>query len=176
MEPQEQPEATDVPKRLNFTSVPALATGIGLSALLLVAAMVGWYAIGPDVRAQVSWGQGAIWLTLIFIMLAIMLSVGYSRLWADENGVSIRNGPMFKRLPVSAVAGLRLRKGDPWMYVLVKGTEGLEKVPVLAVQSLEGNTARRKVNQLRAWLKANGATSKDVAPSPESGDAETPEA
>lgn len=163
-ETPDQPVTPETPKRLSFTSVPALATAVGLSALLLIAAMIGWYAIGPEIRQQVSWAQGATWLILIFIMLAITLSVGYSRLWADENGVSIRNGPVFKRFAVSEVAGLRLRKGDPWAYILVKSDRGVKKVAVLAIQAAEGNGGRRKINQLRAWLKANGATSKDVTP------------
>lgn len=159
-----QPEDQPSPEHLSFTSVPALLTAVVLSAVLLISAMAGWVAIGPAVREQVSWSQGGVWLFLIFLMLAIMLSVGYSRLWAEGTTVTVRNGPLLKKLPVSQIAGLRLRKGDPWAYILIKRDGELKRVAVLAIQHAEGNGARRKVNQLRAWLKANGATSKDVTP------------
>lgn len=151
-----------VRKRISFTSVPVLMTSIVLSATLLLGALFWWGALGKEIRDQVSWSQGAVWLFLVFLMLAILLSLGYSRVWADEAGVTVRNGPVVRKFAIGDVAGLRLRKGDPWAYLLVKNDGGVRKVAVLAIQAAEGNGARRKINELRAWLKANGATSKGI--------------
>lgn len=159
--------STKIPKRLSFISGPALMTAVVLSLVLLSAAGYAWYAIGATIRAQVSWSQMAVWLFLIFLMIGIMLSFGYSHLWADDRGVTVRNGPRLKRHTIESIAGVRLRKGDAWGYLLIKKPEGgIKNYPVLAIQSAEGNRARRKVNQLRAWLKAHGATSRDLAPDP----------
>ncbi len=153
----------NVPLRLAFTSVPALLTSLVLSAVLFIAVLYGWYAIGPDIRSQVSVSQTITLLVVALGMVAIMMSVGYSRLYADERGVIIRNGPVRRRFTIEQVAGLRLRDGDPWAYLLVKdGEGGVRRRAVLAIQQLEGVRGKRKVSQVRRWLKANGATSHGI--------------
>ena len=148
------------PARLAFTSVPALLTSLLLSVILFIFVLYGWYAIGPDVRGQISGAQAATLLAIALIMVGIMMSVGYSRLYADERGVTIRNGPVQRRFPIDQVAGLRLRDGDPWAYLLVKdGKGGVKRRAVLAIQQLEGDKGKRKVKQVRRWLKTNGASS-----------------
>ncbi len=152
-----------VPKRLAYTSVPALATSLVLSAVLFMSVLFGWYAIGPDIRGQISGFQAVTLLTVALGMLAIMMSVGYSRLYTDERGVIIRNGPVRRKFTIDQVAGLRLRDGDPWAYLLVKdGKGGVRRRAVLAIQQLEGVRAKRKVTAVRRWLKANGASSKGI--------------
>lgn len=157
--PEDPPE---IPERISFTSVPVLMTGVVLSAVLLLGALWWWGALGKEIRDQVSWSQGAVWLFIVLLMVAFMLSIGYSRLWAEPGRVTVRNGPFLKRYSIDRIAGLRLRKGDPWAYLLLKDQGKVKPAAVLAIQAAEGNTARRKVNRLRAWLKANGATSRDV--------------
>lgn len=153
------PREAEVPERLSFTSPPALMTSVFLSGVTLMFSLYGWYAIGPDIRSQVSWSQGATLLLIVFIMIAIMLSVGYSRLWADEKGVTVRNGPVLRKFTVDQIAGLRLRSGDAWAYLLIKDNGAIRRRAVLSIQSLEGARGKRKLRELRAWLKANGATS-----------------
>ncbi len=154
---------TGVPKRLAFTSVPALLTSLLLSVTLFISVLYGWYAIGPDIRAQITGPQTVTLLAVALIMVGVMMSVGYSRFWADERGVVIRNGPILRKIPIDQVAGLRLRDGDPWAYLLVKnGKGGVRKRAVLAIQQLEGVKGKRKVSQVRRWLKANGASSKGI--------------
>lgn len=165
--PENQPETQQGPDRLTFTSVPALMTAVVLSATLLIFALYGWYAIGTDIRSQMSWAQGATLLFFVIAMIALMLSIGYSRLWADEKGVTIRNGPVLRKIPVSEIAGLRLRNGDPWAYLLVKDGTGVKRRAVLAIQQLEGARGKKKMRQLRNWLKTNGATSAGIIQSDE---------
>ncbi len=153
----------ETPRRLSYTSAPALATALVLSIVLLSLSMYGWYAIGPDLRARITWPQAATLLFFIAVMIGVMLSVGYSRLWAADGELVVRNGPILRRYPVSKIAGLRLRPGDPWSSVLLKGDDGnLVRKPVLAIQFLEGERGKAKVRELRRWLVANGATSKDM--------------
>ncbi len=158
-----QPEPKEAPERLTFTSVPALLTSVVLSGILLIFALYGWYAIGSDIRSQISWVQGATLLFFVIAMIALMLSIGYSRLWADEKGVIIRNGPVLRKFSVDDIAGLRLRNGDAWAYLLIKDGSGVKRRAVLSIQQLEGNQAKRKIRELREWLKANGATSKGIS-------------
>ena len=165
--PENQPESHEGPGRLTFTSVPALMTAVVLSATLMMFALYGWYAIGADIRSQMSWAQAATLLFFVFAMIALMLSIGYSRLWADEKGVTIRNGPVLRKIPVSEIAGLRLRNGDPWAYLLVKDGTGVKRRAVLAIQQLEGAGGKKKMRQLRAWLKTSGATSTGIIQSDE---------
>lgn len=153
----------EVPERVVFMSTAVLMTAVVLSATLMFAAMYGWYAIGHEVRSQVTWPQAGTLLFFMFFMIAMMMSLGYSRLWADEDGVVIRNGPVLRRFQVEDIAGLRLRPGDAWAYLLIKdGEGGVQRRAVLAIQQLEGAGARKKIRQLRAWLKANGANAKGV--------------
>ncbi len=158
-----EPQPQDGPERLSFTSVPALLTAVVLSGILLIFALYGWYAIGSDIRSQISWLQGATLLFFVIAMIALMLSIGYSRLWADEKGVTIRNGPVLRKFSVDDIAGLRLRSGDAWAYLLIKDGSGVRRRAVLAIQQLEGAQGKRKLRALKAWLKANGATSKGIS-------------
>lgn len=155
-----EPKADEVPEKLSYTSPPALMTSVVASLVLLSSALFGWWALGPDIRAQVTAPQALTLLFFVLFMIAVMLSVGYSRLWAQDGVVTVRNGPIVRRYPVSDIAGFRLRPGDAWSSLLIKQADGLVRKPVLAVQFLEGAAGRRKVGELRRWLVANGATSK----------------
>ena len=160
-----QPDAAaehPVPERLSYTSPPALMTAVVLSMVLLAFAMFGWYQLGPEIRGEITWPQAATLLFFIFFMIFVMLSVGYSRLWAADDQVIVRNGPLVRRYSVNEIAGLRLRSGDAWSSLLIKRDGGLKRQPVLAIQFLEGEAGQRKVIELRRWLVAHGAPSQDV--------------
>lgn len=160
IEARKRPE---VPERLAFTSSVVLAVSLVFSIVLMLAAMWGWYAIGASIRSQISLFQASTLLFFVFVMIGIMLSLGYSRLWADEDGVAVRNGPVMRRFKLDQIVGVRLRKGDAWAYLLIKQPDGVvRKRAVLAIQQLEGDKAREKRWLLREWLKANGASAKGV--------------
>lgn len=151
----------ETPRQLSYTSPPTLMTAVVASLVLLSSALFGWWALGPGIRAQVTVPQAATLLFFVLFMIGVMLSVGYSRLWAQDGVVTVRNGPIVRRYPVDQIAGFRLRPGDAWSSLLIKDdTGGLKRKAVLAVQSLEGERGQRKVSELRRWLVANGASSK----------------
>lgn len=151
-----------LPERLSYTSPPALMTGVVLSIVLMASSLFFWWALGKEVRDRVTWPQAGTLLFFVLVMVAIMLSLGYSRLWANEDGVAVRNGPFLHRFRIDEVAGVRLRPGDAWSSLLIKGEGELRRRPVLAIQFLEGEAAKRKVVELRRWLVEHGATSRDV--------------
>lgn len=151
-----------LPERLSYTSPPALMTGVVLSIVLMASSLFFWWALGKEVRDRVTWPQAGTLLFFVLVMVAIMLSLGYSRLWANEDGVTVRNGPFLHRFRIDEVAGVRLRPGDAWSSLLIKGEGELRRRPVLAIQFLEGEAAKRKVVELRRWLVEHGATSRDV--------------
>lgn len=156
------PDTPAVPERLHYISSTVLATAAVLSIVLFAFALYGWSAIGKDIRDQITWPQAATLLFFIFVMVGMMLSLGYSRLWAENGKVVVRNGPVVRRYTVDQIAGLRLRQGDPWAYLLVKHEGATRRRAVLAIQALEGDKAQRKVRELRRWLVAQGASSEDV--------------
>lgn len=159
-DPNEGPEA---PERVVFMSTAVLMTSIVLSMVLMFAAMYGWYAIGIEIRSQMTWLQVGTLLFFMLFMIGMMMSLGYSRLWADEDGVTIRNGPVLRKFQVDQIAGLRLRPGDAWAYLLIKdGEGGLRRRAVLAIQQLEGAGARKKMRTLHTWLRTHGANSDGV--------------
>lgn len=165
--PEERPEGAEavpgeVPERLAYTSPPALMTSVVLSLVLLSFAMFGWWALGKAIREQITWLQAGTLLFFLFFMIGVMLSIGYSRLWANAEGITVRNGPILRTYPIDQIAGVRLRKGDAWSSLLLKGEGELKRKPVLAIQSLEGEAAQRKLIELRRWLVEHGATSRDV--------------
>lgn len=166
----ESPREVDQPRgdddtRLSYVSIPVLVTAVVLSMILLSGALYFWWVLGPEVRAQVSLIQVITLVVFLIVMIAMMLGIGYSHLWAGDNQVVIRNGPFIKHYTMDQIAGLRLRKGDPWAYLLVRDPEsetGVRRRPTLAIQSLEGAAAHKKVRELRRWLKAHGASSEGI--------------
>ncbi len=109
---QHREEGVAEPKSLSYVSIPALLTAIILSMVLLSGALYFWWVLGPNVRAQVSTLQLATLVLFLIVMLAMMLGIGYSHLWAADGQVVVRNGPFIKHYPIDQIAGLRLRKGD----------------------------------------------------------------
>lgn len=160
--PEPTPAPAPVPERLHYISSTVLATAAVLSIVLFSFAMYGWSAIGKDIRDRITWAQAGTLLFFLIVMVAMMLSLGYSRLWAEGDTVTVRNGPVVRRYTVDRIAGLRLRPGDAWAYLLIKHEGGVRRRAVLAIQSLEREKAQRKVRELRRWLVANGASSEGV--------------
>lgn len=164
IEPAE-PTTPKVPEKLSYVSTTVLAVGVVFSVIILAGSLWVWYALGKEIRDQVTWPQAATLLFFVMVMIAMMLAIGYSHLWAANGEVVIRNGPVMRRIKVENIAGLRLRRGDAWAYVLEKDPEadgGIRKRATLAIQSMEGEKAQRKVRELRQWLVANGASSEGV--------------
>ena len=141
-------------KSLQFMTRPAMLTGLAGSVALMLGAMWVWSALGSDIRSRVTVLQAGTLVFFVLLMVAMMLSIGFSKVWADGNGVTTRNVFRVRTHPLSEVLGVRLRHGDPWAYLLVRDPDSDEpkRHAILAIQSLEGERGMNKVLQLRKWL------------------------
>lgn len=132
------------------------ALAITLSAVLVVAALLGWFLLPAHIRAQFTLPQILTLLGFLAIMVGIMLAVGLSSVRVGEAGIIVRNGPVTRRLPWVGIVGFRLRHGDPWAYALLSGSEGEpRRVAMLGVQATDGSRATDDVAWLRQRLAAS---------------------
>lgn len=141
-------------KSLDYLSRPMMWTALVGSIVLMVSAMYGWFAIGREIRERITALQAGTLVFFVLVMVAMMLSIGYSRLWANPDGITVRNMFRVKTFPVSDVMGVRLRPGDPWAFLLVRDPASSEpkRHAILAIQSMEREQATTKVLRLRQWL------------------------
>lgn len=141
-------------KTLDYMSRPAMWTALVGSIVLMIASMYGWFAVGAEIRSRVTGLQLGTLIFFVLMIVAIMLSIGYSRLWANPDGVTVRNMFRVRAFPLTEILGVRFRDGDPWAYLLLRDPNSDEpkRYPILAIQSLERGGATTKVLRLRQWL------------------------
>ncbi|MDO4718134.1 MAG: PH domain-containing protein [Propionibacteriaceae bacterium] len=141
-------------KNLDYVSRPVMWTALVGSIVLMVLAMYGWFSLGQEIRAKVTEFQLATLIFFVLVMVAIMLSIGYSRMWANDDGVTVRNMFRVRTFALSDIVGVRFREGDPWAFLLLRdeGAEEPKRHAILAIQSLERGEATTKVLRLRQWL------------------------
>lgn len=127
-----------------------LMWAIGFSVLLLGLMLFGWFALDAHIRALFTIPQI---LTLLFFagfMITGMMSMGLSRVIADEEGVWFRNGLRIHRASWTEVAEVRYRHGDPWAYLVFgDGSEDAPKKMLMGVQTTDGARAVEAVATLR---------------------------
>ncbi|MDO4783531.1 MAG: PH domain-containing protein [Propionibacteriaceae bacterium] len=155
-------------KPLDYVSRPVMWTALAGSVVLMVAAMYGWFSLGQEIRVSISGLQLGTLVFFVLVMVAIMLSVGYSRMWANADGVTVRNMFRVRTFAPDDIVGVRFREGDPWAYLLLRdeGADEPKRHAILAIQSLERAEATTKVLRLRQWL--------DLQLNPEAGEATEP--
>lgn len=147
-----------VPTRLVVWPRVALITAVAVSAVLVSATLVGWWALPPHIQIQFSVSQV---VTLVFILIAMMgivLGLGLSRVKADKAGLWVRNGVRVHSYRWDEVRGVRFRPGDPWAYVLLDNSaervrrsgERYRRQQMIAIQSPDGARARRAVEDIVA--------------------------
>ncbi len=123
--------------------------------LLIVVALVIWFAFPPEIRAKFTFFQ----LATIFALSAGAMTCGYaltrSRVDAREEGLTVVNGFKRRDLEWSQVLGVSLRPGSPWVVLdLSDGTS----VPAMGIQGSDGARATRQVKLLRALVEDNSRT------------------
>lgn len=150
--------SAQVPTRIVVWPRVASITAIVLSAVLVVAALLGWWALPESVRIQFSIEQVMTLIGFVIFMVGLMLALGLSRVRADEAGLMIRNGVRVHRYRWDEIRGVRFRPGDPWAYLLLDNTperrersgEQYRRQQMIAVQSPDGARARRAVDDIVA--------------------------
>lgn len=130
----------------------ALLMAVVLSAVLVAAAALGWYALPAHIRVLFTGLQVGTLVFFILVMIGFMMAVGLSRVRVDEDGLAIRNGLRNHRIPWTAIRGFRFTEHDPWAYVLLEGEP--DQRPLMAVQRTDHERAEQMVSRLRDLLGA----------------------
>ena len=133
-----------------------LLMAVVLSAVLLVAAAIGWQLLPPEIQVLFTGFQLATLAFFVAVMVAMMLGIGLSSVRADADGLLVRNGPRVHRIAWAQIEGFRFTGHDPWAYVLVDHEPGNR--PLIAVQRVDGARAEAAVARLRdLWQEHGGA-------------------
>ncbi len=132
--------------------------GALFGGMLLVIAVVVWFAFPPDVRARFTFFQRS---TLVFLALLAFTS-GYalvrSRLDVEPDRVVLVNGYRKRVFDWNEIIAISLPRGAPWAgFDLADGTS----VAVMGIQGSDGDRARRAVRQVRTLLAQQTDTSPD---------------
>ncbi len=131
----------------------ALLTASALSAVLVVATILGWVAMPVETRDQFSAPQLLTLAFFVVVMIGFMMSVGLSYVRADDTGVTFRNGLRTHRLAWSAITGFRFTEHDPWAYVLTTGE--VDQRPLLGLQRTDRERAEADfIALLSVWERA----------------------
>lgn len=121
-------------------------TAIGLSLLLVVAALLGWRLLPENIQVLFTGVQLATLVFFVLVMVAVMLGVGLSSVRADAEGLTIRNGVRTHHVGWDDIEGFRFSPHDPWAYLLTTSEPGIR--PMLALQRVDGGHARRALETL----------------------------
>lgn len=127
----------------------ALVTASVLSAVLVVAAVVGWFATPVQTRDLFTAPQLLTLAFFILVMIGFMMSVGLCYVRADTEGLTFRNGLRTHHLDWPQVTGFRFTENDPWAYVLTDGDP--DQRPLLGLQRTD---RERAVASFRALEEA----------------------
>lgn len=132
-----------------------LIWAIVLSTLIAVGSAVGWAGIPAEFRAKFNIPQI---LTLLLIAvggIAVMMSMGLSRIIADRDGLTVRNAIVLtKRVPWSEVRDVRWGPGASWATVILDDDPTHPtRIPVLALQTADGRRTEEAVRRLRQLVR-----------------------
>ena len=138
------------PRRLRVVAVV-------LAVVLTAATLFGWFALPRDIRVLFTTSQLLTLLGLLAVLLLVMLSLAFSVVRADRDGLRFRNGLRTHTVPWDRVHKVILRRGDPWAMLLLTPSDGrpytadldAEKKQLMAVQYGDGAAAQLGVEELR---------------------------
>lgn len=121
------------------------------SALLVGASVLGWVAIGSDLRARFSVIQVLTLIIFLVFMVGGLLVVGTSYVRADATGLSVRNALRRHDLAWEQIRDIRFGQGGSWAYAYLRPSpDGPERLMLLGIQGVDGARARRLLDAVRA--------------------------
>lgn len=143
-------------KPVTFRPRASLRMGVALSTTLALASVLGWVLTPDYIRDQFTPVQVLTLVLFLLIMIGLALGLGMGYVRADDAGLQFRNGVRTHVVPWSEIKAFRYRAGDPWAFVVVRGT--VEQRPLLGIQRSDRDLAEAHVANLRARLaEAYGA-------------------
>jgi len=145
-----------LPKRFRPLGVRFAAYLCG--GLLVVVALVVWFAFPAETRAKFT----AFQIATLLVLAAGAATCGYaltrSRVDAREDGLTVVNGFKRRDLEWTEVLGVSLRPGSPWVVLdLSDGTS----IPAMGIQGSDGARATRQVKLLRQLVEVHSRTLRD---------------
>lgn len=117
------------------------------SVVLPGAALLGWFALPAEIRAQFTGPQVATLLFFLAFMVAFVWVLASGWVKAGRRGLQFRNGLRRHELEWSQVEGIRYGPGDAWAFVLVDSP--VERLPLMGIMRTDGPRADDDVEQLR---------------------------
>ena len=133
-----------------------LVMAVGLTAVLVFAAAIGWQLLPANIQVLFTGEQLATLVFFILVMIAVMLGIALSTVRADAEGLVVGNGPRRHRIAWSQIEGFRFTAHDPWAYVLITQEPGTR--PLIALQRVDGDRARAAVDDLRRLWQEHAGT------------------
>lgn len=131
----------------------ALWTAIALSAVLIVAAGLGWVLLPAEIQAQFTVPQLATLAFFVGVMVVFMMSLGLSYVRVENDQLVFRNGLRTHRLGWDQIRGFRFGENDPWAYVLTVGEP--EQRALLGIQRTDAEHADADLVEIeQAWRTA----------------------
>lgn len=135
---------------LVFRPRAALTMAVVLSVVLVIASLVGWFALSSDIRALFTGPQLGTLIFFVLFMIAFMMAIGLSQVRVDGNGLIIRNGLRTHVVTWDEARGFRFTENDPWAYVLLDGEP--DQRPLMGIQRTDHERAEAMVATLRQRL------------------------
>lgn len=135
-----------------------------LSVVLVAGSLIGWFALGPEVRADFTGPQVATLALFVLFLVVVMFALGLSRVKATDAGLDVRNAFSRKVHPWESIDSIRFAPGDPWAF-LVLSTAGTgrahddgERRPLLGIQASDGARSQVMAERLRTEISARRGT------------------
>lgn len=127
-------------------------------SLLVVIAVVIWFAFPPEVRDQFTAFQLATVVVLGLGAAACGFALARCRLVARERSLTVVNGYKARTYEWSQVVAVSLRQGSPW--VTLDLSDG-STVSAMGIQGSDGVRAIRQVKALRALVEQKTRTERN---------------
>jgi Bacterial PH domain len=117
--------------------------------MLAVVCAAGWFAVGSDVRAKVTFYQEATLALIAAMAVAVAWGLYRCRVTATTRGLEIVNGYRTHHYEWPEVLAVHMPPGAPFPTLdLADGTSR----PTLGIQSSDGDRARQAVRELRTLV------------------------
>jgi PH (Pleckstrin Homology) domain-containing protein len=124
--------------------------------LLLVVCVAAWVAVGPEVRARVSFLQNLTLVMIALMVVAVAWALARCRVTASRAGIEVVNGFRVHHYEWAEVLAVHMPPGAPFaVFDLADGTSR----SALGIQGSDGDRARTAVLQLRMLVARTAAES-----------------
>ncbi len=141
-----------------YRPLGARVVAVAAAGCLLAVFAVLALALPAPARAGFTAVQTATLVLFLVAVLAVLYGVARTRVHIDDTGITVLNGYRRHRLEWAEAIAISLPRGAPW--AVIDAADGTV-VSVMALQSADGERARRAVRALAAGLDAHSGPDPD---------------